>query len=398
MKTKLWEKDTLTDNVIEKFTIGNDKELDLLIAPFDIEASMVHAKMLQKVGLISNLELQQLLEGLNELKLLVNNGEFIIEEGIEDIHSQIEFHLTKKYGETGKKIHTARSRNDQVLTAIKLFIKHELVGIKEKSLLLKALFNQTAEKHKGITLPGYTHFQIAMPSSFDNWLNAFAESLDDDLELLNAAFNIANKNPLGSAAGYGTNFKIDREFTTTELGFDSYNVSPVYAQMTRGKTEKVAAIAISSLAHTLSKFSYDVCLYLCQNFGFISFPDSLTTGSSIMPHKKNPDVFELIRAKCNVLQGLPNQLTLLTNNLPSGYHRDMQLTKELLFPAIKELKECIEVLIHVLPKMEVNSNCAEDEKYKYMYSVNKVNELVMQGLSFREAYGIIADKIEKQEF
>lgn len=398
MKTKLWEKDTLTDNVIEKFTIGKDKELDLLIAPFDIEASLVHSKMLQKVGLINALELQQLLEGLNELRLSVNNGTFIIEEGIEDVHSQIEFYLTKKYGETGKKIHTARSRNDQVLTAIKLFIKHELVDVKEKSLLLKGLFNEIAEKHKGVVLPGYTHFQIAMPSSFYDWLNAYTESIDDDLELLNAAFNIANKNPLGSAAGYGTNFKIDREFTTTELGFNNYNVSPVYAQMTRGKTEKVAAIAISSLAHTLSKFSYDVCLYLCQNFGFISFPDNLTTGSSIMPHKKNPDVFELIRAKCNVLQGLPNQLTLLTNNLPSGYHRDMQLTKELLFPAIKEIKECLGVLIHVLPKMEINSNCANDEKYKYMYSVNRVNELVMSGLSFREAYSIIADKIETGTF
>lgn len=398
MKTKLWEKDTLTDNVIEKFTIGKDKELDLLIAPFDIEASLVHSKMLQKVGLINALELQQLLEGLNELRLSVNNGTFIIEEGIEDVHSQIEFYLTKKYGETGKKIHTARSRNDQVLTAIKLFIKHELVDVKEKSLLLKGLFNEIAEKHKGVVLPGYTHFQIAMPSSFYDWLNAYTESIDDDLELLNAAFNIANKNPLGSAAGYGTNFKIDREFTTSELGFNNYNVSPVYAQMTRGKTEKVAAIAISSLAHTLSKFSYDVCLYLCQNFGFISFPDNLTTGSSIMPHKKNPDVFELIRAKCNVLQGLPNQLTLLTNNLPSGYHRDMQLTKELLFPAIKEIKECLGVLIHVLPKMEINSNCANDEKYKYMYSVNRVNELVMSGLSFREAYSIIADKIETGTF
>lgn len=398
MKTKLWEKDTLTDNVIEKFTIGKDKELDLLIAPYDIEASMVHAKMLQKVGLINVLELQQLLEGLNELKQLVNNGEFKIEEGIEDVHSQIEFYLTKKYGETGKKIHTARSRNDQVLTAIKLFIKHELVCIKEKSLLLKGVFNEIAEKNKGIVLPGYTHFQVAMPSTFDNWLNAYAESIDDDLELVNAAFNIANKNPLGSAAGYGTNFKIDKEFTTTELGFESYNVSPVYAQMTRGKTEKVAAMAIATIAHTLSKFSYDVCLYLCQNFNFISFPDNITTGSSIMPHKKNPDVFELIRAKCNVLQGLPNQLTLLTNNLPSGYHRDMQLTKELLFPAIKELKVGIDVLIHVLPKMEVNTNCAEDEKYKYMYSVNKVNELVMSGLSFREAYTIIANKIETGTF
>jgi argininosuccinate lyase len=394
MKTKLWEKELKTDSIIEKFTIGKDKELDLFIAPFDVIASKAHAKMLCKVGLITNEELKQLLTGLNEIEQHIKEGKFKINDGIEDIHSQIEFYLTLRCGETGKKIHTARSRNDQVLTAIKLYLRHELTVIKEKSLELKKQFGTTAEKFEGIVLPGYTHFQIAMPSSFDMWLNAYAESIEDDLELINAAYNVCNKNPLGSAAGYGTNFTIDQEFTTKEMEFAYYNKSPVYAQMTRGKSEKIVAMALSSIAHTISKFSYDACLYLCQNFNFISFPEQLTTGSSIMPHKKNPDVFELLRAKCNVIQGLPNQLTLLTTNLPSGYHRDMQLTKELIFPAIEQMKECLDVLNYVLPQMRVNENCADDEKYKYMYSVNEVNSLVQSGISFREAYNIIAMKIK----
>ncbi len=396
MKTKLWEKETKTDNIIEKFTIGNDKELDMFIAPYDIIASKAHAKMLCKIGLITAEELKQLLDGLKEIEFQIKEGTFKINDGIEDIHSQIEFYLTSKCGETGKKIHTARSRNDQVLTAIKLYLKHELTIIKEKSLQLHSLFAFQANKYAGITLPGYTHFQIAMPSSFDMWLGAYAESIEDDLELLQAAYNICNKNPLGSAAGYGTNFEIDKEFTTKEMGFASYNKSPVYAQMTRGKSEKVTAMAFSSLAHTLSKFSYDVCLYLCQNFNFISFPDQLTTGSSIMPHKKNPDVFELIRAKCNIIQGLPNQLTLLTNNLPSGYHRDMQLTKELIFPAIEQMKDCLDVMNYILPQIEVNENCSDDEKYKYMYSVSDVNKLVESGIPFREAYNIVSMKIKNE--
>lgn len=394
MKTKLWEKELKTDSVIENFTIGKDKELDLFIAPFDVIASKAHAKMLCKVGLLMPDELKQLLTGLNEIEQHIREGKFKINDGIEDIHSQIEFYLTLRCGETGKKIHTARSRNDQVLTAIKLYCKHELSVIKEKSLLLKKQFELNAEQFKGIVLPGYTHFQVAMPSSFDMWLSAYAESIEDDLELLDAAYNICNKNPLGSAAGYGTNFNIDREFTTREMGFASYNKSPVYAQMTRGKSEKAVALALASFAQTISRFSYDVCLYLCQNFDFISFPEQLTTGSSIMPHKKNPDVFELLRAKCNVIQGLPNQLTLLTNNLPSGYHRDMQLTKELIFPAIEQLKECIDVLTYSLPQMSVNEHCSKDERYKYMYSVNEVNELVMRGVPFREAYKLVSTRIE----
>lgn len=397
MKTKLWEKELKTDNIVEKFTIGNDKELDMFIASFDVQASKAHAKMLYKVNLINESELEQLLEGLNEIEQLLKEDKFKIEDGVEDIHSQIEFYLTKKYGETGKKIHTARSRNDQVLTAIKLYLKHELTIIKEKSLELQTIFNELGLKHKNNLLPGYTHLQIAMPSSFGMWLSAYAESIEDDLKLLDAAYKICDKNPLGSAAGYGSSFSIDRELTTKEMGFSTLNKSAVYAQMTRGKSEKVTAIAISSLAHTLSKFSYDVCLYLCQNFGFISFPDELTTGSSIMPHKKNPDVFELIRAKCNVIQGLPNQFILLTNNLPSGYHRDMQLTKELIFPAIEQFKECLDVLIYTLPQMQINEHCIEDEKYKYMFSVEEVNKLVQAGISFRDAYKIVALKIKEEE-
>lgn len=398
MKTKLWEKELKTDKLIEKFTIGKDKELDLFIAPFDVIASKAHAKMLGKVGLISHEESELLVKGLCEIEELIKDGKFKINEGIEDIHSQIEFYLTLRFGETGKKIHTARSRNDQVLTAIKLYLKHELVVVKEKSETLQSIFNDLSSKYQNVILPGYTHFQIAMPSTFGMWLGAYAESIADDLELLDAAYTICDKNPLGSAAGYGTSFEIDRNFTTQEMGFATLNKSPVYAQMTRGKSEKVTAIALSSLAHTLSKFSYDVCLYLCQNFNFISFPDNLTTGSSIMPHKKNPDVFELIRAKCNLIQGLPNQLTLLTNNLPSGYHRDMQLTKELIFPAIEQFKECLDVLVYTLPQIQVNETCADDEKHKYMFSVNEVNKLVQDGMAFRDAYQIIGKEIEKNTF
>lgn len=398
MKTKLWEKDNKTDSIIEKFTIGNDQELDMFIAPFDVLASKAHAKMLCKIGLINEVEKNQLVEGLTEIAHLIEKNEFKIEDGVEDIHSQIEFYLTQKYGEVGKKIHTARSRNDQVLTAIKLYLKNELSIINKKSIELQKLFYKLSHTFNGILLPGYTHFQIAMPSSFDMWLSAYAESIEDDLELVKAAYTICDKNPLGSGAGYGSSFPIDREITTKEMGFAALNKSSIYAQMTRGKAEKVTAIAMSSLAHTISKFSYDVCLYLCQNFGFITFPENLTTGSSIMPHKKNPDVFELLRAKCNILQGLPNQFTLLTNNLPSGYHRDMQLTKELIFPAIEQLKECLDVMIHVLPQMQVNSDCIKDEKYNYIFSVEEVNKLVQDGVPFRDAYQIISQKIQNGNF
>lgn len=398
MKTKLWEKENKTDSLIESFTIGKDKDYDLLIAPYDVIASKAHAYMLSRVGLLTHEEYQLLAKGLDEIKVLLGLGKFVIESGVEDIHSQIEIYLTKKHGDVGKKIHTGRSRNDQVLTAIKLYLKTELSLIKSKCQYLQGQFMELAKKYEGILLPGYTHFQMAMPSSFDLWLSAYAESLGDDLELLNAVYTICDKNPLGSAAGYGSSFPIDREITTKEMGFSEMNKSSVYAQMTRGKTEKLVATAMSSIAHTISKFSYDVCLYLCQNFGFISFPEELTTGSSIMPHKKNPDVFELLRAKCNVVQGLPNQLLLLTNNLPSGYHRDMQLTKELIMPAIEEMKKCLDVISYVLPQMLVKKNILDEDKYKYLFSVEEVNKAVQSGMSFRDAYHLVSSQITNGSF
>lgn len=397
-KTKLWEKEKKTDQLIEQFTVGKDKIWDMYIAPYDVQASQAHANMLAAVGLITTQENELLQAGLSKISELLKQQQFQIDEGVEDIHSQIELYLTKHYGEVGKKIHTARSRNDQVLTAIKLYLKHELNEIHHLTQTLIQMFNDLAKKYNGILLPGYTHFQMAMPSSFDLWLSAYAESLQDDLHILEAAGKVCDKNPLGSAAGYGNSFPIDRAMTTKELGFSDLNTSSVYAQMTRGKTEKLVAMALSSVAHTISKFSYDVCLYLCQNFSFISFPDELTTGSSIMPHKKNPDVFELLRAKCNVMQGLPNQFILLTNNLPSGYHRDMQLTKELIFPAIEDMKHMLHVLLHVLPDMKVNTNILEDEKYQYLFSVEEVNQLVLSGMSFRDAYHEIATRIENHQF
>lgn len=398
MKTKLWEKETKTDKLIEHFTVGKDRELDLKIAPYDVIASKAHAKMLSKVGLITNEESEQLIEVLEEIGVFLSKDQFKIEEGVEDIHSQIEFYLTKKLGETGKKIHTARSRNDQVLTAIKLYLKNELKEIEGLSKELQKILYSLSKEHKTKLMPGYTHFQIAMPSSFGLWFGAYGESLEEDIEIIKAAYKICDKNPLGSGAGFGSSFNIDRNFTTLEMGFAQLNENSVYAQMTRGKTEKIVAMALSNVAATLSKFSYDVCLYLSQNFGFISFPEQFTTGSSIMPHKKNPDVFELIRAKCNLLQGLPNQFTLLTNNLPSGYHRDMQLTKEVLFPAIDTMKDCLQILIHILPSIEIKNDILQDKKYEYLFSVEEVNKLVIAGKPFREAYQAIADQIKNGTF
>ena len=398
MKTKLWEKETKTDKLIEHFTVGKDRELDLKIAPYDVIASKAHANMLSKVGLITHEESAQLINVLQEIAELLTRDEFKINEGVEDIHSQIEFYLTEKLGETGKKIHPARSRNDQVLTAIKLYLKNELKEIEGLSKELQKIFYSLSKEHKLKLMPGYTHFQIAMPSSFGLWFGAYGESLEEDIEIIKAAYKICDKNPLGSGAGFGSSFSIDRNFTTQEMGFAQLNENSVYAQMTRGKTEKIVAMALSNVAATLSKFSYDVCLYLSQNFGFISFPEQFTTGSSIMPHKKNPDVFELIRAKCNLLQGLPNQFTLLTNNLPSGYHRDMQLTKEVLFPAIDTMKDCLQILIHILPSIEIKNDILQDKKYEYLFSVEEVNKLVIAGKPFREAYQAIADQIKNGTF
>ena len=396
---KLWEKENKsTSELVEKFTVGKDNQLDLVLAEFDVKASIAHAQMLQSIGLLTKQELKLIYDELQKILAEIKNGNFSIEEGIEDIHSQIEFMLTKRIGETGKKIHSGRSRNDQVLTDIKLYLHYELREIADKSFQLFNLLIQLSETHKEKLLPGYTHLQIAMPSSFGLWFGAYAESLVDDMELLLAAYNVTNKNPLGSGAGYGSSFPLDRKMTTELLEFDSMNYNVVYAQMTRGKTEKIVAMAMSSIAATLSKFAYDVCLYMNQNFGFITFPDELTTGSSIMPHKKNPDVFELIRAKCNKIQALPNELTLLTNNLPSGYHRDMQLTKESLFPAIQELKSCLEMTGFMLSEIQIKEDILKDERYKYLFSVEAVNAQVVSGIPFRDAYRNVGNAIEKNDF
>ena len=396
---KIWQKDnTKTNDLVNKFTVGKDLDFDDRLAKYDVLGSIAHAKMLAEVGLIRLDEEQSIVAVLEEVLSEIEKGSFEIDKTAEDIHSQIETILIEKLGETGKKIHTARSRNDQVLTDIKLYLLDEIREITERADSFFQILKDKANQHKNVLLPGYTHFQVAMPSSFGLWFGAYAESLVDDLELLFATKNIINKNPLGSAAGYGSSFPIDRESTTYKLDFRTLNYNVVYAQMTRGKSEKLLANSLSVLAGTLSKFSYDVCLYLSQNFDFISFPKEFTTGSSIMPHKKNPDIFELVRARCNRIQALPNELILLTNNLPSGYHRDLQLTKEILFPAIDSLKECLEILIYTLPNIEVKDNILDDEKYKYIFSVEKINEEVKNGKSFRDAYIQIGQEIENGVF
>ena len=396
---KIWQKDNVkTNDLINQFTVGKDLDFDDRLAKYDVLGSIAHAKMLAEVGLIRLDEEQDIVAVLEEVLIDIEKGSFEIDKTAEDIHSQIETILIEKLGETGKKIHTARSRNDQVLTDIKLYLLDEIREITERTDSFFQILKDKANQHKNVILPGYTHFQVAMPSSFGLWFGAYAESLVDDLELLFATKNIINKNPLGSAAGYGSSFPIDRESTTYKLDFRTLNYNVVYAQMTRGKSEKLLANSLSVLAGTLSKFSYDVCLYLSQNFDFISFPKEFTTGSSIMPHKKNPDIFELVRARCNRIQGLPNELILLTNNLPSGYHRDLQLTKEILFPAIDSLKECLEILIYTLPNIEVKDNILDDEKYKYIFSVEKINEEVKNGKSFRDAYIQIGQEIENGVF
>ncbi|WP_312422816.1 argininosuccinate lyase [Epilithonimonas sp.] len=396
---KIWQKDNIkTNDLVNQFTVGKDLDFDDRLAKYDVLGSIAHAKMLAEVGLIRLDEEQDIVAVLEEVLSEIEKGSFEIDKTAEDIHSQIETILIEELGETGKKIHTARSRNDQVLTDIKLYLLDEIREVTELTDSFFQILKDKANQHKDVLLPGYTHLQVAMPSSFGLWFGAYAESLVDDLELLFATKNIINKNPLGSAAGYGSSFPIDRESTTYKLDFRTPNYNVVYAQMTRGKSEKLLANSLSVLAGTLSKFSYDVCLYLSQNFDFISFPKEFTTGSSIMPHKKNPDIFELVRARCNRIQALPNELILLTNNLPSGYHRDLQLTKEILFPAIDSLKECLEILIYTLPNIEVKDNILDDEKYKYIFSVEKINEEVKNGKSFRDAYIQIGQEIENDLF
>ena len=396
---KLWSKsNTTTTQRIETFTVGRDREFDLLMAAYDVEGSIAHVTMLGEQGLMSMKDAETAVAALKQIGESIASGDFSIDPEVEDIHSQIEFMLTKRIGDIGKMIHTGRSRNDQVALDIKLFIRAQILEIKSELNNLFQLLITQSNKHKDVLIPGYTHLQIAMPSSIGLWLGAYAESLVDDMEFLAAAYQVANKNPLGSGAGYGSSFPLNRNRTTALMGFNTLNYNSVYAQMSRGKTEKLTAMALSTVAATLSKLAMDCCLYMNQNFGFIYFPDELTTGSSIMPHKKNPDVFELIRAKCNSIQSLPNELTLLTNNLPSGYHRDMQLTKEILFPAIAELRSCIDMMQLMLSELKVKEGVLQEPKYSYLFSVEKVNELVNQGIPFRDAYKQVGSMIEKGDF
>lgn len=396
---KLWSKDnTDTSRLVEKFTVGRDKEFDLLLAPFDVLGSIAHAKMLASVGLLTAEEAEKLIAKLRDIYQLIGKGQFTIEEGIEDVHSQVELLLTQKLGDTGKKIHSARSRNDQVLVDVKLFLRNEIEELVNEVQPVFQLLQQQSERFRNHLFPGYTHLQLAMPSSFGLWFGAYAESLVDDMITLQAAYQVVNKNPLGSAAGYGSSFPIDRTMTTRLLGFADLNYNVVYAQMGRGKAERITAMALANLADTLSRLSMDACLYLNQNFDFISFPASLTTGSSIMPHKKNPDVFELVRSYCNRLKALPNEVLMMTSNLPSGYHRDLQLLKEHLFPVFQTLKDCLNMVSLMLSSISVKENILADEKYKYVFSVEEVNKLVLQGVPFRDAYKQVGMAIEEGRF
>lgn len=395
---KLWDKGFSTDKKIDHFTVGNDRELDLHLAKYDVIASKAHAKMLGKIGLITEKETKELVDELDNIAAKIENGTFVIEKNFEDMHSKIEFQLTLALGDTGKKIHTARSRNDQILVAMHLYLKDELAEIKSMTKTLFDLLLNLADKYKRVLLPGYTHLQIAMPSSFGLWFSAYAESLIDDLYFVDAAFKVADQNPLGSAAGYGSSFPIDRSFTTEEMGFETLKYNVVAAQMGRGKVEKATAFGMASIAATLSKMAMDICLYMSQNFDFVSFPDELTTGSSIMPHKKNPDVFELVRGKCNKLQSIPNQLTMVINNLPSGYHRDLQLVKEIIVPAIQDMKACLEIMTFSIREIKVNDGILEDPKYDYLFSVDTLNELVQNGMPFRDAYKQMGKEIDAGTF
>lgn len=395
---KLWNKGYTVENAVEKFTVGNDRVLDLALAKYDVLGSIAHAKMLQQIGILSAEELEGLVKELTVVLSSIEEGTFEIEEGFEDVHSKVEYLLTEQLGEAGKKIHTGRSRNDQVLVDLHLYMRAELQQIKG---LIKPLFDQLislSNQHKEAILPGYTHFQVAMPSSFGLWFGAYAESLIDDLHFINAAYKVVDQNPLGSAAGYGSSMPLNRTLTTELLGFEDLKYNVVAAQMSRGKAEKSVSFAMASLAGTLSKFAMDICLYMSQNFGFIGFPKELTTGSSIMPHKKNPDVFELVRAKCNKIQSLPNELILITNNLPNGYHRDFQLLKEAFMPAIESMKDCLQITAFMLQHIQIKTGFIEDEKYDYLYSVELVNQLVMSGMSFREAYVKVGQEIEAGNF
>jgi argininosuccinate lyase len=396
--SKLWQKTTNVNQLVESFTVGRDTEYDHQMAAFDVLGSLAHTQMLESIGLMSSDDLKLVQRELKAIYKDIEQGNFTIEPGVEDVHSQVEMLLTQRIGDAGKKIHSGRSRNDQVLVDLKLFFRNELQQVVEETELLFRQLLELSEKYKDVLLPGYTHLQVAMPSSFGLWFGAYAESLSDDLELILAAYKITNKNPLGSAAGYGSSFPLNRTLTTKLLGFDSLNYNVVYAQMGRGKTERIISQALSSIAATLAKMAMDQALYLSQNFAFVSYPDTLTTGSSIMPHKKNPDVWEIMRGKCNRLQALPTDVAMMTTNLPSGYHRELQLLKELLFPAFTELKSCLHMATFMLQNITVKTDILNDPKYAYLFSVEEVNRLTLSGTPFRDAYTQVGLAIEKGEF
>lgn len=398
MAKQLWNKGFEPDQLIENFTVGRDRELDLRLARYDVQGSMAHIKMLQKIGLLSKEELDLLLPALQDIADSIERGEFTIEEGVEDVHSQVEFLLTSRLGDIGKKIHSGRSRNDQVLVDLKLFFRDELRRISEAVDRLFHRLQSLSEQHRDKLMPGYTHLQVAMPSSFGLWFGAYAESLTDDMQLVLAAYRIANQNPLGSAAGYGSSFPLDRRMTTELLGFANPHYNVVAAQMSRGKTERAVAMAIAAVASTLGHLAMDVCMWMCNNFAFVSFPDELTTGSSIMPHKKNPDVFEIMRGKCNRLQSLPNELTILTANLPLGYNRDLQLMKDIVFPATTELIECLDTADFMLQHIRVKDNILDDPRYDYIFTVEDVNRLVLEGMPFRDAYRQVGMAVQNKTY
>ena len=398
MAQKLWEKNIQVDQEVETFTVGKDREMDLYLAKYDVLGSMAHITMLESIGLLTKEELTVLLAELKNIYAIADNGQFVIEEGVEDVHSQVELMLTRQLGDTGKKIHSGRSRNDQVLLDLKLFTRAEIQDIVQLTTALSDVLISQSNRYKEVLLPGYTHLQVAMPSSFGLWFGAYAESLADDLQLMLAAYKVCNRNPLGSAAGYGSSFPLKRQMTTDLLGFDSLDYNVVYAQMGRGKMERTVAFAMAGIAATLSKLAFDACMFNSQNFGFIKLPDQFTTGSSIMPHKKNPDVFELTRAKCNKIQGLPQQITLISNNLPSGYFRDLQIIKEIFLPAFDELKDCLRMVTHMMREVKVNEHILDDDKYALLFSVEEVNRLVLEGVPFRDAYKQVGLSIEAGKF
>lgn len=395
---KLWSKGFEPDKLIEDFTVGRDRELDLRLAKYDIEGSMAHIRMLESIGLLESEELKVLLEALEDIKVTAESGDFIIEEGIEDVHSQVELMLTRRLGDVGKKIHSGRSRNDQVLVDLKLFLRDEIKSIAGRVVKLFERLQKLSNEHADVLMPGYTHLQVAMPSSFGLWFGAYAESLVDDMQLLLAAYKVANQNPLGSAAGYGSSFPLNRRMTTELLNFENLHFNVVAAQMSRGKTERAVAYAVAALASTLGKMAMDVCLFMCQNYGFVSFPDELTTGSSIMPHKKNPDVFEIMRGKCNRLQSVPNEISLLTANLPLGYHRDLQLLKDIIFPATTEICSCLDMCDFMLQNIRVNVDILSDSKYDYLFTVEDVNRLALGGMPFRDAYREVGMQVQRGEY